>query len=70
MKKLIFAVVISLAVGFAAASWMETSIVSSGAPVAGQSDIAAFDAAAPVEERIRALEQAVILEQQARQWLE
>jgi membrane-associated protease RseP (regulator of RpoE activity) len=70
MKKVIFAVVISLAVGFAAASWMETAIVGSGAPVAGQSDIAAFDSAAPVEARIRALEQAVIQEQQARQWLE
>ena len=70
MKKIVFAVVISLAVGFAAASWMETAIVGSGAPVAGQSEIAAFDSAAPVEERIRALEQAVILEQQARQWLE
>ena len=70
MKKIIFAVVISLAVGFAAASWMETTIVSSEAPLSGQSNIAAFDAAAPVEERIRALEQAVIQEQQARQWLE
>ena len=49
---------------------METSLVSSGAPVVGQSEIAAFDSLAPVEERIRALEQAVIQEQQARQWLE
>ena len=70
MKKLIFAVVISLAVGFAAASWMETTLVSTDVQSIEQSSVSAFDSAAPVEERIRALEQAVIQEQQARQWLE
>jgi S1-C subfamily serine protease len=70
MKKIVFAVVISLAVGFAAASWMETTLVSTDVQSIEQSSVSAFDSAAPVEERIRALEQAVILEQQARQWLE
>jgi TolA-binding protein len=72
MKKLLFAIGISLVVGFAAASWMETALVSSGTLEAGfpEPNISSFDAAAPVEERIRALEQAVIQEQQARQWLE
>lgn len=72
MKKIILAIGISLLVGFAAASWMETSLVSPGSQQADLSEpvISSFDAAAPVEERIRALEQAVIQEQQARQWLE
>ncbi len=72
MKKIIFAIGISLIVGFAAASWMETALLSSGSHEPEQSEpgVAAFDAAAPVEARIRALEQAVIQEQQARQFLE
>ncbi len=70
MKKLIFAVVISLGIGFAAASWIETTLVSTEVQSIEQSSVSAFDSAAPVEERIRALEQAVIQEQQARQWLE
>jgi len=72
MKKIILAIGISLVVGFAAASWIETTLVSSGSQEAGLSEpsISSFDAAAPVEERIRALEQAVMQEQQARQWLE
>ena len=72
MKKIIFAVGISLVVGFAAASWMKTALISSGSGQSESSDstISSFDKAAPVEERIRALEQAVIQEQQARQFLE
>ncbi len=72
MKKIIFAIGISLVVGFAAASWMETALISSGSEQSESSDsaISSFDMAAPVEERIRALEQAVIQEQQARQFLE
>jgi C-terminal processing protease CtpA/Prc len=72
MKKIIFAIGISLGVGFAAASWMETALLSSGSPEIEQSvaSVSSFDAAAPVEERIRALEQAIIMEQQARQFLE
>jgi len=70
MMKLILAIGISLIVGFAAASWMETSLVSSGSQQIEAPAISSFDEAAPVEERIRALELAVIQEQQARQVLE
>ena len=72
MKKIIFAIGISLIVGFAAASWIETALLSSGSqePVQFGASVSAFDTAASVEERIRALEQAVMQEQQARQFLE
>jgi C-terminal processing protease CtpA/Prc len=72
MKKIIIAVGISLAVGFAAAAWMEPTIWSRDAPKAGQStpDVLPFDNAAPAEKRILALEQALMQEQQARQFLE
>jgi len=70
MKKLIIAITISLIVGFAAASWMETSLVSTDTGHVELPAAVSFDAAAPVEERIRALEQAVMQEQQARQLLE
>ncbi len=51
---------------------METALLSSGSQEPGQFEPveSTFDAAAPVEERIRALEQAVRQEQQARQILE
>ncbi len=72
MKKIIIAVGISLIVGFAAASWMEIANLPPGSQERGQLavSLSAFDSAAPVEERIRALEQAVIQEQQSRQLLE
>jgi C-terminal processing protease CtpA/Prc len=72
MKKIILAIGISLVVGFAAASWMETARLTTDSSGVGQSmpNVSSFDAAAPVEERVRALEQAVIMEQQARQFLE
>lgn len=72
MKKLVLAIAISLLVGFAAASWMETTLVSSGSEQLepSESTVSLFDAAVPLEERIRALEQAMMQEQQARQWLE
>jgi C-terminal processing protease CtpA/Prc len=72
MKKIIFAIGISLVVGFAAASWMETARLTTDSSEIEQSvaKVSSFDAAAPVEERIRVLEQAVIMEQQARQFLE
>ena len=72
MKKLIFAIGISLVVGFAAASWIETSLVSSDTQQIhpSESGISSFDAAAPVEKRIRALELAVIEEREVRQLLE
>ncbi len=72
MKKLIFAIGISLVVGFAAASWIETSLVSSDTQQIdlSESGMPSFDAAALVEERIRALELAVIEEREVRQLLE
>lgn len=72
MKKLTFAIGISLVVGFAAASWIETSLISSDTRQIDPSEagISSFDAAAPVEERIRALELAVIEEREVRQLLE
>lgn len=72
MKKLIFVIGISLVVGFAAASWMDATFVSPDPqPIEpSASSFNSFDTTAPVEERIRALEQAVIVEQQARQLLE
>ena len=72
MNKIIFAIGISLVVGFAAASWMETARLTTDSSEIEQSvaTVSSFDVAAPVEERIRALEQAVIMEQQARQFLE
>ncbi len=72
MKKLIFAIGISLVVGFAAASWIETSLLSSDTQQTdpSESGMPSFDAAAPVEERIRALELAVIEEREVRQLLE
>ena len=72
MKKIIFAIGISLIVGFAAASWMETDLLSSVSQEAEPSEasVASFNTAVPVEERIHALEQTMIAEQQARQLME
>jgi len=72
MGKIPLAIAVSLGVGFAAASW----IGSPEQPVAagGNSDQASvdqsFNSLAPVDERIRALEQAVSDERYARQVLE
>ena len=74
MKKIIVAVAISISliVGFAAASWMEATLVPSESAATGpsESNASPLDAAAPVEERIRVLERAVMEEREARQWLE
>ncbi len=72
MKKIILAMGISLVVGYAAASWMETARLTADSSEIEQAvaNVSSFDAAAPLEERMRALEQAVIMEQQARQFLE
>ena len=72
MKKIVIAIGISLIVGFAAASWMDTAILSPVSQETGQAvaGVAAFDTAAPVEERIRLLEQVVMEEREARYWLE
>lgn len=67
MNKTLLAVVVSLAAGFAAGAWttMEASPVETSA---GTAD--AFDADAPLEARIAALEQAVSTERDARLVLE
>ncbi len=72
MKKLIFTIAISLIVGFAAASWLDTSFVSSDVRPfePAEPNNASVGGTAPVEERLRALEQAVIEERQARQLLQ
>ena len=50
MKKLLFAIGISLIVGYAAASWMETTLVSPDPRQIEppESNISLFDAAAPM----------------------
>ena len=69
--KVLLAVAVSLAVGFAAASRIDgeanTGAAAPAAPVAGSQ---AFDRTLPLEERIRALEQAVNDERYARQLLQ
>ena len=72
MKKITLAIGISLIVGFAAASWMDMAVLTqvSQETVQATASITAFDTAAPVEERIRALEQVVMEEREARFWLE
>ena len=53
MPKLLSAILVSLAVGFAAASWIDLrEPASTGSATPGR-DPAAFDQSAPVEERIR-----------------
>jgi len=72
MGKILPAIAVSLVVGFAAASWMAgphqntTSDQGADPGLATQS----FDSLAPVDERIRALEQAVSDERYARQVLQ
>ncbi len=72
MGKLLPAIATSLVIGFAAASWMalpdwaDEPATSDDSTAAGMS----FDASAPVEERMRALEQAVSDERFARQLLQ
>lgn len=68
MQKLIIASVSSLAVGFAAASLLQRETPAPVPSNAGRGT--PFDASAPVEQRIRALEQAVSEERQARQLLQ
>jgi hypothetical protein len=72
VKKLILTTIISLGVGFAAASWLETAFVAPGSQSDDQAGPVAssFDDTAPVEERIHALERAVVEEREARQALE
>lgn len=72
MNKLIFAALISLAVGFAAASWIaqESADSTAGMPAERSYANLSFDPGASVEQRIRALERAVSDERQARQLLQ
>ncbi|MFQ6003919.1 MAG: PDZ domain-containing protein [Woeseia sp.] len=72
MKIVIIVGVLSLAVGSGTAIWLESNRLSRDPqPVEPAVPNASwFDATAPSEERIRALEQAVIEERQARQLLE
>ncbi len=58
----------SLVVGFAAASWIVSRPPPSAPPLVQTAP--AFDSAAPVEERLAALEQALGIERQARQLLQ
>lgn len=67
MNKTILAIIVSLAAGFAAGAWT-TVEVSPAATPAGTAG--AFDADAPLEARIAALEQAVAGERDARRVLE
>lgn len=72
MKNLIAVTAASLVVGFAAASWMQMKRISPRSDDHGpeQPGLAAFDTTASAERRIRALEEAVVMERQARQLLE
>lgn len=72
MKLAIATVIISLVVGSGAAIWLEADRNSRDPQPAEQAlpDASWFDPTAPAAERIRALEQAVIEERQARQLLE
>ena len=62
--KAVLFVAISLTVGFAAASWIDRR------PAEVVTDVAEFDASAPLEDRVRALEQALSSERFARQLLQ
>lgn len=69
--KALFAAAASLAVGFAAASWIDGNArIRSTEPTADTAERPAFDPTLPVDERIRALEQAVSDERYARQLLQ
>jgi len=72
MAKTLLAITVSLAVGFAAASWFRTPEQHvAPAEVVEQSGAAqSFNSAAPMDERIRALELAVSDERYARQVLQ
>jgi hypothetical protein len=69
--KVLFAVAVSLAVGFAAASWIDGDAGTRSTVYASEpAEPPAFDRSLPLEDRIRALEQAVNDERYARQLLQ
>jgi hypothetical protein len=67
--KALLAVAVSLGVGFAAAGWIDLD-AGTGATVPTAGEPLAFDRSLPLEDRMRALEQAVSDERQARQLLQ
>ena len=70
MGKILPPIAISLAVGFAAASWIYTVDTGPEAPDSTTAVTSSFDAGLPVEDRIAALERAVSDERFARQLLQ
>lgn len=70
MSKTTIAIVLSLIVGFAAARWLDVGDDEPGTEQAGAPAPLSFDTTAPAEQRLRALEQAVSDERQARQLLQ
>lgn len=70
MNKLIIAVLVSLTVGFAAASWIVSDTGPKPVRAGAAPAVASFDSDASVQERIQALERAVSDERQARQLLQ
>lgn len=70
-RNIVIIVGISLVAGFAAATWMSDDPDQETEPVGAQlPEVPAFDSAAPVEERLAALEEALGIERQARQLLQ
>lgn len=67
--KLLLAVIVSLAVGFGALSWLDRD-ATGGVPAADSAPPPVFDRSLPLEERLRALESAVSEERNARQLLQ
>ncbi|MCH8334662.1 MAG: PDZ domain-containing protein [Proteobacteria bacterium] len=70
MGKILPAIAISLVVGFAAASWINSADTKPEAPANTTKMTSSFDAGLPVEDRIAALERAVSDERFARQLLQ
>ncbi len=71
MNRIFIVTLISLAVGFAAASWIASpEAPTNRQPIETRVVSATFDSGAPLEQRIHALEQAVSQERQARQLLQ
>jgi len=70
MNRTFLAIIFSLAAGFAAGAWTTVATPPSGSQGDSRHTAGAFDAAAPLEDRIAALEQAVSGERDARLVLE
>ena len=70
MNRTLIAIIFSLAAGFAAGAWTSKATPPAGVPGDSVNSAGAFDTAAPLEERIAALERAVSGERDARLVLE